>query len=268
MKSIFDFYKMKQSNNKISMITCYDYTSALLLEKSGVDCILVGDSAAMVMHGFDNTTHATLDMMIAHTRAVSRGLQRTFLIADLPFMSYRHSLEKTTQAVAALIQAGAHAVKLEGADSNIETIQHIVASGVPVMGHIGLTPQHIHSLGGFKVQGKTHDAAKKLIQQAKDCEAAGCFAMVLECVPSAVAQQITQEVSIATIGIGAGEQTDGQVLVYQDLLGMQSGFKPKFVKHFLAGEEVISASIAQFISDVKHKKYPSKEHSYASSPNS
>ena len=263
MNSIQNFYQMKQAGEKITMITCYDYTSAKLLERSGVDCVLVGDSAAMVMHGYPDTTNATVEMMAMHTKAVARGLQNTFIIGDMPFMSYRKSQSETMDAVAVIVQAGANAIKLEGAVGNLETISYIVKSGVPVMGHLGLTPQHVNALGGFKVQAKQQAAAEKLIQQARQCQDAGCFAIVLECVPAQLAKQISEQLSIATIGIGAGSGTDGQVLVYQDLLGMQSSFKPKFVKHFLQGETVITDGLKQYINEVKNQAYPSEEFSYA-----
>lgn len=262
MNNIHDFYRLKASGEKITMVTCYDYTSAKQLEKAGVDCVLVGDSAAMVMHGYPDTTHATIEMMVAHISAVARGLKNTFIIGDLPFMSYRRSLSESMAAVYAFMQAGAHCVKLEGAKGNLETIKYIVESGVPVMGHIGLTPQHVFQLGGFKVQGKEKKAADQLIEQAHQCQKAGCFSLVLECVPAAVAKIITEELSIATIGIGAGNATDGQVLVYQDLLGLQLEIKPKFLKHFCQGETVIVDSVKQYISEVKSQQYPSEEFSY------
>jgi len=263
MNNIHDFKRMKESCEKITMVTCYDYTSAKILEAGAVDCVLVGDSVAMVMHGFANTTHATLDMMTLHTASVARGLKNTFIVSDLPFLSYRQSLSVTMSAVLQLVQAGAHAVKLEGALGNLDTIKHVVQSGVPVMGHIGLTPQHIHQLGGYKVQGRGELLSKQLMQQALDCESAGCFAIVLECIPENLAQEITQNLSIPTIGIGAGSKTDGQVLVYQDLLGLQSDIKPKFVKQYFDGERVLAGHIKKYVSEVKDGEFPAKVHSYA-----
>jgi 3-methyl-2-oxobutanoate hydroxymethyltransferase len=262
MKNIHDFYKKKEEKEKISMITCYDYTSACLVEKSEIDCVLVGDSVAMVMHGFPNTTSATMEMMISHTKAVARGLKSTFITADLPFMSYRRSLSETIEAVSALIQAGAQAVKLEGVLGNLETISYIVDSGVPVMGHIGLTPQFIHQLGGFKVQGKSADSEEILFSEAQKLQEAGCFSLVLECIPEDLAARITESLKIPVIGIGAGNRTDGQVLVYQDLLGLQSAFTPKFLKQFLDGEIEVVSAINRYVEEVKTIRYPEAVHCY------
>lgn len=262
MKSIHDFYSKKIKGEKISMVTCYDYTSAMILEKSNADCVLVGDSGSMTMHGCRDTTGANVEMMRFFTLSVSRGIKTKFIIADLPFMSYRISPEKTREAARDLIQAGAHAVKLEGVDGNIEDIHHLVQSGIPVMGHIGLTPQHVNTLGGYKVQGKTLDAQQKLIQQAKDLQEAGCFSIVLECVPSPLAQKITKEIAIPTIGIGAGNSTDGQVLVFQDMLGLQTEFKPKFVKYFLDGEKLILNGLNNYVNEVKSASFPDENHSF------
>lgn len=265
MKSIHDFYAKKIKGEKISMVTCYDYTSAMILEKSNVDCVLVGDSGAMTMHGCRDTTGATMAIMRYHTLSVARGIKTKFIIGDLPFMSYRISSAKTREAARDLIQAGAHAVKLEGVNGNLEDIHHLVESGIPVMGHIGLTPQHVLALGGYKVQGKTIDSQQKLISEAKALQDAGCFAIVLECVPSDLARTITKEISIPTIGIGAGNDTDGQVLVFQDLLGLQTEFKPKFVKYFLEGENVLVNSINQYVKEVETKAFPDEAHSFSSS---
>lgn len=263
MINVHEFQKMKQKNEKIVMVTCYDFSSAKIITKTDVDCILVGDSLAMVIHGYATTTNATVEMMVLHTQAVARGINNKFIIADLPFMSYRKSLRDTVCAVEKLIQAGAHAVKLEGATGNLETIKHIVESGVPVMGHIGLTPQHIHALGGFKVQGKITTAQQQLIQQAKSLEEAGCFSIVLECVPADLAQKITQHLTIPTIGIGAGPKTDGQVLVMHDLLGLQTAFKPKFLKQYLSGEKIFQESINNYAMEVKTERYPLQDiHTY------
>lgn len=260
--NILDFQKKKQANEKITMVTCYDYTSAKLLADSELECLLVGDSLAMTMHGFNDTLSATLEMMVLHTAAVVRGAGQQFIVSDLPFLSYRKSLPDTMHAVQMLMQAGAHAVKLEGASGNLETIRHLVESGVPVMGHLGLTPQYVHALGGYRVQGRDELAAEKLIQDAKALEAAGCFALVLECIPSALAKKVTELLSIPTIGIGAGTDTDGQVLVYQDLLGMNQSFKPKFVKVFLDGCHAVKSAINQYCRDVKTREFPSHENTY------
>ena len=262
MKNIHEFLKKKQGRKKITMITCYDYTSAKIVNHSKIDCILVGDTSIMLMHGEKNTTQADIKIIETHTRAVSKGAFNKFIVADLPFMSYRKSLSQTMENVEKLIRAGAQAIKLEGAVGNLETIKYITDSGIPVMGHIGLTPQHFHALGGFKIQGKHGQEAVKLLEEAKALEKSGCFAIVLECVPSDVAKKISQALLIPTIGIGAGPDTDGQVLVFHDLLGLQSDFKPKFLKTYLNGEELFIKSINQYVSDVQLHIFPGVEHSY------
>lgn len=259
---IFDFQKMKQAQEKISMITCYDYTSAVIVAQTSIDCVLVGDSAAMTMHGHKNTLAATLSLMCAHTSAVERGASNKFIISDLPFLSNRQSLSKNVAAVQALMQAGAHAVKLEGGAGNSDLINHLAHSGVPVMGHIGLTPQFIHMLGGYKVQGKNQDSAQKLKHEAALLQEAGCFALVLECVPAQLAKEISQSLLIPTIGIGAGPDTDGQVLVFQDLLGLNIDFKPKFSKAFVDGHLLFKDAIDSYSSAVKSKEFPANEHCY------
>lgn len=260
--NVLEFQKKKLNHEKITMLTCYDYTSARLMANSKVDCLLVGDSAAMTMHGFANTLAASVEMMALHTAAVVRGAPNKFIIGDLPFLSYRQALNENIAAVKILMQAGAQAVKLEGAAGNLDLIKHLVESGVPVMGHLGLTPQAIHALGGFKVQGKTLDAEQQLLQDAQSLEAAGCFAIVLECVPGTLANNITHSLKIPTIGIGAGSGTDGQVLVFQDLLGLNTEFKPKFVKHFINGAEIFISGINTFVDEVKEGVFPQHEHSY------
>lgn len=262
MRSVHDFMKMKQSDKKISMITCYDYSSAKIVDKTNIDCVLVGDSLAMVMHGFNDTTSATVELMAIHTRSVSRGIKTKFIIADMPFMSYRKSISITMDTVEVLIQAGANAVKLEGCEGNLQTISHIVESGVPVMGHIGLTPQHIHAMGGFKVQGRSKEAYEDLLLQAKQLESAGCFSIVLECIPAELAQEITGNLTIPTIGIGAGLDTNGQVLVFHDLLGFQKEFKPKFLKAYCNTEELFIKNINQYVGEVHETLFPSDEHAY------
>lgn len=260
--NVLDFKKMKQAGEKISMLTCYDYSFAQLIAQTAVDCILVGDSLAMVMHGHPNTITATIDLMCLHTRAVAQGMPEKFIIGDLPFLSYRKSLNNTVIAVQQLMQAGAHAVKLEGTHGNLDTIKHLVESGVPVMGHIGLTPQAIHNLGGHRIQGKQDAVAADLLLQAQQLEQAGCFAIVLECIPATLAKTISQSITIPTIGIGAGPDTDGQVLVLQDLLGMQPNFKPKFLKTYLDGVNLIQSAVNQYVKEVKTQVFPAKEHCY------
>ena len=260
--NVFDFYKMKELKQKISMVTCYDYTSACMLSTTTIDCLLVGDSVAMTIYGFENTLAATLDMMVTHTAAVKRGAKNKFIIGDLPFLSYRKSFSESVSAAQELMRVGASAVKLEGVSGNVELIKHLTESGVPVMGHLGLTPQAIHSLGGLRVQGKKEEDAEKIYIDALTLQTAGCFAVVLECVPSALADKITQALSIPTIGIGAGPLTDGQVLVFQDLLGLQKEFQPKFLKTYVDGFNYLSDGIENYISEVKTGEFPKDVHCY------
>jgi 3-methyl-2-oxobutanoate hydroxymethyltransferase len=262
MKTVCEFRKKKSAGEKITMVTCYDYTSAAILNKTSIDCLLVGDSVAMTMHGFRDTISATVEMMAMHTAAVVRGAKDKFIIGDLPFLSYRNALSENMAAVRALMQAGAHAVKLEGASGNAEFIAHLVHSGVPVMGHLGLTPQFVHQLGGYKVQGKTDDSAERILEEALALEKAGCFALVLECVPANVAEKISKKLKIPTIGIGAGNETDGQVLVFQDLLGLNTDFKPKFVRHFIDGAALLTQAVEDYAAAVKTKEFPAHEHSF------
>lgn len=260
--NIHQFRMMKQAGEKISIVTCYDYWSAKIIANSKIDCILVGDSLAMVMHGYETTIPATVELMALHTQAVARGAGGKFIIVDMPFLAHRKGLEQAMHAVQQLIQAGAHAVKIEGAEGNEELIRYITASGIPVMGHLGLTAQSIHQLGGFRVQGKHSAAADLLFEHANLLEQAGCFAMVLECMPIELAGAITKRVTIPTIGIGAGVNVDGQVLVLQDLLGLEPEFKPKFLKHYLKGAEAVQAALNMFDEEVKTKCFPSIEHCY------
>ncbi len=260
--NIFDFYKKKQKNEKISIVTCYDYTSARILSQTPVDCLLVGDSLAMTMHGFKDTLSATSELMSLHTAAVSRGAGNKFIISDVPFMACRKSLSENVTAVQTLMQSGAHAVKIEGAMGNIDFIEHLTESGIPVMGHLGLTPQFIHSLGGYKVQGRTEESAVRIMKDAIALQNAGCFSLVLECVPVQLAAEITQKLTIPTIGIGAGNLTDGQVLVFQDLFGMNLDFKPHFVKVFVNGYEQLKQGMDAYVQAVKSGEFPQYEHCY------
>jgi 3-methyl-2-oxobutanoate hydroxymethyltransferase len=244
------------------MVTCYDFTAARIVSASAVDVILVGDSAAMVMHGHETTIPADLDMMCFHTEAVRRGAPDTLVVADMPFLAHRHGLDATMTAVERLIRAGAQAVKIEGANGTVETIRHIVDSGVDVMGHLGLTPQSVHHLGGFKVQGRDESAARRVAEDALRLQDAGCFALVLELVPGELAREITESLTIPTIGIGAGRHTSGQVLVLQDLLGMQPEFQPKFLRTYLDGFELIRGALDRYDRDVKDGAFPSDEESY------
>ncbi len=260
--NVHDFQKMKDDGRKISMITCYDYSSARAVAESNIDCILVGDSLAMTMHGYPNTLSATTAMMALHTAAVAKGAPAKFIIADLPFLSYRKGLKDAMDAVHELMSAGAHAVKLEGVRGHAEIVRHIVDSGVPVMGHLGLTPQSLHGLGGMKVQARTNAAVKVLTAEARELEDAGCFALVLECVPTQGARRVTDLLKIPTIGIGAGTHVSGQVLVYQDMLGLNPGFKPKFLRVYANTFEVIQTALNAYDSDVKSGAFPSASESY------
>ena len=263
MKSIQDFASSRQSGRKIVMLTAYDYWSARLLNDTPVDCLLVGDSCAMVMHGHPDTIAATTELMSLHTRAVRLGAPDLFLVGDMPFLSFRGSRDRAMDCVQALMQAGAQAVKLEGAAGHLDLVQHLTESGVPVMGHLGLTPQSVHALGGFRVQARGQEAADRLIQDALALQQAGCFAVVLECVPNAVAAEVTARLEIPTIGIGAGSQVDGQVLVLHDMLGAQPKFQPRFVRRYgdLAG--LLKESVARFVDDVRSGAFPSLEESYS-----
>lgn len=260
--NILDFAKKKRAAAKISMVTCYDFWSAQILNSSDIDCLLVGDSLAMVMHGFDSTVHATVDMMATHIAAVRRGAPDKFIIGDMPFLAARKGTEHAMDAVFALMQAGSNAIKIEGARGQLDLMAHIVESGVPVMGHLGLTPQSVEAFGGHKVQGRNEGDAAKIVEDAKALEAAGCFAMVLECVPAALGRTITAELEIPTIGIGAGAETDGQVLVLHDMLGMNSQFKPKFLRHYLDGHGSVQTAINRYHRDVVEGSFPNKEEIY------
>ncbi len=261
MKTINDFKKSYEDGRKISVVTCYDFWSAKIIAETGIDAVLVGDSAAMVMHGFETTVNAEIEMMTYHVAAVKRGLQNKFLIADLPFLVHRKGKKVLMDCVDKFMKAGAQAVKIEGAGDNIKLINYVVKSGVPVMGHLGLTPQSVHQFGGFKLQGN-NGTAERIIDDAKSLESAGCFSIVLEMIPSELAKEITGSISIPTIGIGAGIHTSGQVLVLQDVLGMSKDFQPKFLRKYLDGFNLIKDSLNKYNSDVKNKNYPSKGESY------
>lgn len=263
MKQTTDFLKMKQSNEKIVMLTAYDYPSAKLAEQGGVDIILVGDSLGMVVLGYDSTISVTLEDMIHHTKAVKRGAKDTFIITDMPFLTYHLSVRDTLINAGRLIQeAGAHAVKLEGADGVINHITALTRAVIPVCSHLGLTPQSVGVLGGYKVQGKDASAAKKLLEDAKKCEAAGAFALLLECVPRQLSEEVTKALSIPVIGIGAGMDVDSQVLVYHDILGYGVERVPKFVKQYHLVNPLILESIQAYTSDVKNKRFPEEKHAF------
>ncbi len=263
MKSSASFKKMKQEQEKIAMLTAYDYPSAKLMEGMGIDLILVGDSVGMVALGYDSTLPVTLDDMILHSKAVRRGAPNTFIITDLPFMTYHASVSETLGNARRVIQEGhVNALKLEGSGIVLEMISALTAAGVPVVGHLGLTPQSVGVLGGYKVQGKGLEEAKILLEDAKAVEKAGAFMLVLECVPQQLAVEITKELSIPVIGIGAGKGTDGQVLVYHDVLGYGTERVAKFVKQYTNISEPIQGAIKGYINDVKSRVFPDEEHAY------
>ena len=262
-KTVQDIIRMKKEKKKISVITSYDYTLASLCDKSGIDVLLVGDSAGMVMLGYENTIPVTMDQMCMFTEAVSNARKNSLLIADLPFMSYQASIEDAINNSGKLIKSGADAVKLEGGSIMAETISDIVDVGIPVMGHIGLQPQTTMLSEGYKVQGKTKDSAMKLIEDAKELEDAGVFSIVLEMVSHEVAQIISETISIPTIGIGSGTNCDGQVLVVQDLLGMYDKIKPKFAKRYMNLSEDIVKSLENYKRDVESGEFPTKENSFS-----
>ena len=255
--------QMKNSGHKISMLTAYDYTTARLLDEAGVNTILVGDSLGNVILGYEDTNSVTVEDMIHHSAAVARGAKNALVVTDLPFMSYQTSVYDAVVNAGRLMKEGrAGAVKLEGGKEVCPQIKAIVSAGIPVVAHLGLTPQSINTFGGFKVQGKTEAAAKKLIEDAKAVEEAGAFLLVLECVPAKLAKLVTESINIPTIGIGAGAGCDGQVLVIYDMLGMFSDFKPKFVKHFANAGDVIREAVKTYIAEIDDGTFPAEEHCY------
>lgn len=262
MKSIHDFKTFKQESRKISMVTCYDACLGKIVDKSSVDTVLVGDSVAMVLHGYDSTLHATPEMMQAHTSAVARSVKNKFIVADMPFMSFRKGKTQALEVAGSLMRSGAHAVKVEGLKGHEDVIEHLIESGIPVMGHLGLTPQSVMQLGGHKVQGRLEAEAQKILKEAIELERLGCFALVLECVPETLGTQITQKLLIPTIGIGAGRFVDGQVLVLHDMLGAQPEFKPKFLKTFAQLHDTCLSGLDTFDDEVKKNIFPSEKEIY------
>ena len=263
-KSVLTFRNAKQNNERLTMLTAYDYSTAKLIDASGVDSVLVGDSLGMVMLGYEDTLSVTMEDMIHHTKAVARGVKDALVVSDLPFMSYQTSVYDAVSNAGRLIKEGrAQAVKLEGGIEVCPQIKAIVEASIPVMAHLGLTPQSVNAFGGFKVQGKDEEAARSLIEQAKAVEAAGAFAVVLECIPAKLAELITKSISIPTIGIGAGNGCDGQVLVYQDMLGLYSDFTPKFVKRYAEIGPQMQTAIEDYITEVKSGAFPAAEHTFA-----
>lgn len=264
MKNTVETFKQQKLNgDKITMLTAYDYSTAKLIDESGINSILVGDSLGNVILGYNDTLSVTMEDMIHHTRAVSRGVKNALIVADMPFMSYQTSIYDAKLNAGRLIKEGhAHAVKLEGGATVCEQIKAIVECSIPVVAHLGLTPQSINAFGGFKVQGKTQEKAQEIIDDALRVQEAGAFAVVLEGVPSKLAEIITKKLDIATIGIGAGAGCDGQVLVYQDMLGMFSDYVPKFVKQFASVGDIMKSAFAEYSKEVKDGTFPSAEHCY------
>lgn len=261
--TIHELGAMKARGERITMLTAYDYPTALLLDRSGIDAVLVGDSLGMVVHGLDTTLPVTMDMMILHCRAVRRGIERALLVGDMPFMSYQLNVEEAKRNAARfLTDGGCDAVKLEGGQPMAGTVRALVEIGIAVQGHIGLTPQSVSAFGGFKVQGKSVEAARRLLDDARALEAAGAFSLVLEAVPARLAALITQAVSIPTIGIGAGVGCDGQVLVTHDLLGLFDRFTPKFVRQYAHIEQAMREAFEAYRDDVRAGDFPAEEHSF------
>ena len=261
--TINDVREMKARGEKIPMMTAYDYTSARIVDDAGIPIILVGDTLGQVVLGYDSTLPVTMDEMIHHTRAVARGAGRALIVGDMPFMSYQTGpTDALRNAGRFLQQGGAQTVKLEGGVNMARTVERIVSSGIPVMGHIGLTPQSVNQLGGYKVQGKSLKSAVRLMEDARALEEAGVYALVLECVPASLARLITERVSIPTIGIGAGRNCDGQVQVFHDMLGLFTDFVPKHAKRYADLGQSIAGAVAEYISEVKDQRFPAREHSY------
>ncbi len=253
--------KMKAEGDKITWLTAYDYSFASLIDAEGVDAILVGDSLGMTMQGHETPVPVTIEHSCYHTECVARGVSNTMVVGDLPFGSYQTSKEQAYENAVKLMQAGAHTVKLEGGELQIETIKFLVERGIAVCAHIGLTPQSVHQLGGFKVQGRG-GAAKQLLEDAMSVEQAGAFAVVLEAVPQSLAADISQRLNIPTIGIGAGPACDGQVLVLQDMLGIYPKKSPKFSKNYMQGAESVQRAVANYVSEVKAGQFPAEQHSF------
>lgn len=261
--TVLDLRKKADNDEKLVMVTAYDYTMARLVDAAGVDLVLVGDSLGMVVQGHDDTLPVTLDQMVYHVRCVARGLQKAHLVADMPFMSYQIDAAQALASAGRLMQEGrANSVKLEGGERSAEAVRRCVEAGIPVVGHIGLTPQSVHAMGGFRIQGRTDDDAERVVRDALAIEQAGAFCIVLEGIPSDVASEITERLAIPTIGIGAGPHCDGQVLVCNDILGMDLSFAPKFVKRFARVEETAVGAFQAFADEVRAGTFPGPEHSF------
>ena len=265
--TVVSLRRQKAEGDRIAMITAYDYTMAKLMDAAGVEMLLVGDSLGMVMLGYADTLSVTMEDMIHHTRPVARAAEHAFVVADMPFMSYQASVEDAVRNAGRLMKEGrAHGVKLEGGEDFCPHIRAIVAASIPVVGHLGLTPQSVHALGGYRVQGKSVETAQKLMDSARAVEEAGAFALVLECVPAPLSAKISSELKIPVIGIGAGAGCDGQVLVGQDLLGMFSDVTPKFVRHFAEAGNLMSEAFAAYCRAVKSGEFPAAEHAWDMDP--
>lgn len=261
--TILDIKKMKADGQKIVVLTAYDYTMAKILDSAGIPILLVGDSLGMVSAGYESTLPVTIDEMIYHTRSVARARKNALIVTDMPFLSYQISIEDAKRNAGKLVkEGGAEAVKLEGGENIAGTIKAIIDMGVPVMGHIGLMPQSVHKMGGYKVQGKTKKEQKQILKDAKAVEKAGAFSIILEGIPSDLAKKITESVSIPTIGIGAGVHCDGQVLVLYDMLGLYKDISPRFVKKYLDLNSMITNAVKDYIKDVEMKRFPEKKHSF------
>ncbi len=260
--NLLNFERKKQRKEKISMVTCYDHVFAKIIDQTSIDAVLVGDSLSMIVYGEENTLKATVDIMCKHVEAVKKGISQKPIIGDLPFLSYRKSLDSSLENVEKVIKAGASAVKLEGVLGNEKLITHLVESGVPVMGHLGLTPQFFHQLGGFKVQAKEQKEKEILFNQALKLQELGCFGLVLEMIPFSLARLISEELRIPTIGIGAGPYTDGQILVLHDMLGLNQDFQPRFLRTFLKGKPLIHQALEDYTEAVKSGSFPCRQESY------
>ncbi|MBU5427346.1 3-methyl-2-oxobutanoate hydroxymethyltransferase [Tissierella pigra] len=262
--TVRSFWEMKKNNEKITMLTAYDYSTAKLLDEAGINSLLVGDSLGMVVLGYENTLQVTVDDIIHHCKAVSRGSQNSLIVGDMPFLSYHISIEDTIRNAGRIIQEGnAHCVKLEGGKDVIDKVEALIKAQIPVMGHIGLTPQSVNMFGGFTVQGKNEEDAQKIIDDALLLEKVGVFSIVLEGIPAKLAEIITNKLTIPTIGIGAGNKCDGQVLVINDMLGIYSDFTPKFVKKYANIKDEINKGLSNYIEEVKNGSFPRPEHSFS-----
>lgn len=261
--SVPDLLSMKEKNQKISMLTAYDYLFASLIDEAGIDAVLVGDSLGMVIQGHLNTLGVTLEQMIYHTQCVGRALKRAHLVCDMPFLSYQISVEESLKNCGRVLkESPAQAVKLEGGLELVETIKQLTQTGIPVMGHIGLKPTHVHQMGGYKIQGKDPKSQKQILEEALGLEKAGCYSIVLEGIPASLGKKISKSLKIPCIGIGSGPNCDGQVLVLQDILGLNPNFKPKFVKRYADLSQEVNLAVKNYIQEVKSQKFPSEKESF------